>query len=186
MGNRISFLLVVLIIIYSITMYAKEYESPIYTQYAVEIIRSFSNQVEKEFDLECVGSGGSMPHDVEEISIDFIASQNATVPQARELEVKLTEKFVQMINAHEKIRPFLREYPFTAGRTCVTLSFKEPKKGTPFSVRERMVTFVFHVRDKIFYKVKNPNNPYLFKTVKEEPYEEALKIVQSQITKNTP
>src|SRR5271170_3047510 len=102
MVKCINYFFVISMVVFGLTMHAKEYESPVYTQYAVEVIRSFSKQVEKEFGLECVGSGGSMPHDVQEISVKFIAYQHATVQQARELEVKLTEKFVQIINAHEK------------------------------------------------------------------------------------
>ncbi len=102
---------------------AKEDESSIYTQYVAEITRAFSKQIKKEFGLECIGSGGEMPFDVEQISIKFAATQRATVEQARELEVKITERFVQIINAHEKIKPFLRETPFPSSRTSVGISF---------------------------------------------------------------
>lgn len=176
MVKRINFFLILTII--GVTMHAKEYESPLYTQYAVEIIQSFSKQVEKEFGFECIGSGGSMPHDVQEISAKFIVYQDATIPQARELEVKLTEKFVQIINAHEKIRPFLREYPFPSSRACVSISFEKPSKTSPLSIKSQNVKYVFQARSRIFYQAENPLNQYVYKDIKDEPYEEALKIVQ--------
>jgi hypothetical protein len=161
---------------------AKEYESPMYTQYAVEIIRSFSKQIKKEYGFKCIGSGGSMPHDVQEISVKFIVYQNATVEQARELEVKLTEKFVQIINGHEKIRPFLREYPFPASRACVSISFKKPKKAAPLLTKNQTIIYVFQANGRLYCQAENPLNPYVYKDIKDEPYEEALKIVEKSKT----
>src|SRR5580700_8086975 len=90
-------------------------DSPIYTRYVAEVTSAFLNEVYKRYGFECGASGGGMPYDVEKISVKLVAYQSATVEQARELEVNLTERFAQIINAHEKIRPFLREYPFPAG-----------------------------------------------------------------------
>ena len=39
-----SYFFIVFIILFGMTIHAKEYESPLYTQYAVEVIRSFSKQ----------------------------------------------------------------------------------------------------------------------------------------------
>jgi hypothetical protein len=176
-------IILALMISMGVKMDGKEHESPVYTQYVAEIIRSFSKQVEKDFDLECIGSGGEMPHDVEEISVKFVASRRATVEEARELEVKLTEAFVQVINAHEKIKPSLRECPFPSSRAHVTISFRDSKKKRiPFSDND--VELVFQTRDRIFYQARNPDNPYLGKDIKDEPYEEALKIVRDNAAKN--
>ena len=95
---------------------AKEYKSPIYTQYVAEVTSAFLKEIYNEYGFRCGATGGRMPYDVEEILVTLHANQNATVEQARELEVKLTERFVQIINAHEKIRPFLKEYPFPSSR----------------------------------------------------------------------
>ena len=70
---------------------------------------TFLKEMYKEYGLECGASGGRMPYDVEEISVSLVANHSATVEQARELEIKTTERFAQIINAHEKIRPFLRK-----------------------------------------------------------------------------
>jgi hypothetical protein len=161
------------------SIHAEEHESPDYTHYANEIIHSFSKQIKKEFGFNCEASGGSMPYDVEKISMQFDASCTATIEKARELEVRITEKFVECINAHEKIRPFLREYPFPSSRADIMISFSKPKK---FNLSNDSVELVFHVKNKIFYKAKKPDNPHLYATIKEEPYEEALKIVQGKIT----
>jgi hypothetical protein len=178
MARHVSFFFVISIVFFAIMGNAKEYESPPYTRYAVEVIRSFSKQVKEEFGFESTGSGGSMPHDVQEISVDFVVYQNATVEQARELEVKLTEKFVKIINAHEKIRPFLREYPFPSSRACVSISFEKPRKASPRSLKTQTVTYVFQANGRLYYQAENPLNQYVYKDIKDEPYEEALKIVE--------
>lgn len=183
MVKRLSFFAaVVLIITMGLKVYGKEYESPIYTQYVAEITRSFSKQIEKDFDLKCVGNGGEMPYDVEVISVKFLSYRSATVEEARELEVKLTEKFVQVINAHEKIKPFLREYPFPSSRSHVTISFRDPRKKNSSVGND--VELVFQARNRIFYQAKNLDNPYLGKDIKDESYEEALRIVQGNLGKN--
>ncbi|MGC1878806.1 MAG: hypothetical protein WA347_00495 [Rhabdochlamydiaceae bacterium] len=184
MLKRASFFaIVVLMISMGLKVNGKEYESPVYTQYVAEITRSFSKQVEEDFGLECVGSGGEMPYDVEQISVKFVAYQSATVEEARELEIKLTERLVQVINAHEKIKRFLRECPFPPSRAHVTISFRDPRKKKTLS-ENNDVELVFQARNRIFYQAKNPDNPYLGKDIKDESYEEALKIVQSNAAKN--
>lgn len=57
------------------------------------------------------------------------------------------------------------------------ISFIKPKK---FNSSNDNVELVFHVKNKIFYKAKKTDNPHLYATIKEEPYEEALRIVQSK------
>ena len=180
--ERVSFFTVVILIIsMGLKVNAKEYESPAYTQYVAEITSSFLKQMYSEFGFECEASGGRMPHDVEEISVQLVAFQSATVEQARELEIKLTERFVQIINAHEKIKPFLRERPFPSSRAHVAIVFEKlKKKKTPSTD----VKFVFQAKNRIYYQTENPNNPYVYKDIKNESYEEALKIVQSNAVKN--
>jgi hypothetical protein len=136
----------------------------------------------KEHGLECGASGGRMPYDVEEISVSLAANHTATVEQARELVIKTTERFAQIINAHEKIRPFLREYPFPSNRVDVSISFRDPKRKKPSGLYME-VTYVLQARNRIYYQTDDPQNPYVGKDIKDEPYEEALKIVQSKDAK---
>ena len=164
-------------------MRAEKYESPIYTQYVAEVTSSFLKEMYKQFGLECEASGGSMPYDVEEISVQLVSNQSATVEEAREWEIKTTERFAQIINAHEKIRPFLREYPFPSSRVDVSISFEPSKKKKKSLPPDANVAFVFQGRNGIYYKAEDPNNPYVYKDIKDEPYAEALKIVQANALK---
>lgn len=157
-------------------MDAIEYNSPIYTKYVTEVTSAFVKEMHKKYGLECGASGGRMPYDVEEISISFTAYRRATIEQARELEVKAIERFVQIINSHEKVRPFLREKPFPASRVRISIFFEETKKNTSFS--NNNVEFICHAKNRLYYLAHDPKTPYVGKDIKDEPYEEALKIVQ--------
>ena len=158
-------------------------DSPEYTQYASEVTNAFVKEMYKKYGLECGACGGSMPWDVEKISVSLHSDRSATIEQARELEVRATERFVQIINAHEKIRPFLREYPFPPGRARVMIAFY-PKKRFFSPAIKSDVELVSHVKNKIFYEVKTVEHPHLFKEIMKEPYEEALKIVQNKIAQD--
>ena len=89
------FVIVALLISMGMKVNADEYEDdyvpPAYVQYVNELTRSFAAEMYKEYRLECVGSGGSMPYDVEEVSVKLVACQIVTVDQAREMEIKATE-----------------------------------------------------------------------------------------------
>ena len=183
MGVRVSFFVtMILTLLLGLKVDAKEDDdSPIYTRYVAEVTSAFVKEMHKKYGLECGASGGSMPYDVEKISVSLVASGGATIEQARELEVKATERFAQIINAHEKLRPFLREYPFPAARADVTISFR--KKGKLFFA-DTEVEFICHAKNKLHYLAPDPERPYVGKLIKDEPYEEALKIVQANAPKN--
>ena len=155
---------------------AQERTSHIYTKYVSEVISAFVKEMHKKYGLVCGASGGQMPDDVAEISVSLTAYRQASIEQARELEVQATERFVQIINAHEKIRPFLREKPFPASRVNVSIAFTKHKDFTPFADND--VEFVCHAKNRLYYLAYDPQNPYVGKDIKDEPYEEALKIVQ--------
>ncbi len=167
---------ILLIFSFGVSLNAQEHESPEYVYYVNEIFRSFSKQVKQEFGLDCQSTGGSMPYDVQEISMSFDSDLIATLQEARELEVKITEKFIKVINAHEKIRPFLREFPFPPNRATIMIAFQRPKKINS----NNHVELVFQVKNRIFYESKKTSPPYTYEIIKEEPYEEALKIVQGK------
>jgi len=153
----------------------------------------------KEYGLICIGSGGRMPKDVEEISMDFNLYQRTTIEEARELMVKVREKLVDKVNAHEKIRPFLREYPFTWSGADISIAFHKPHSDSYYL--DGSVAFVCPARDgKIAYqgaelrkqklvdiigldgnveRVGEVVEDEVFIPLLREPYEEALRIVKS-------
>lgn len=173
MEKTIKFVWLILIFLCGCKDDKKMQQPENYEAYVNEIINSFATEMQEEFGLICNGSGGKMPYSVEEISIGFIAYQPSTIAEARRLEVTLTEKFLEKINAHEKIRPFLKEYPFKTDRAEVEISFR---KSDSIPYTDGSITYVFQVDNKICYCIRNEQDAKIT-LLQEEPYDEALKIV---------
>jgi hypothetical protein len=146
-----------------------------YMGHAHQVMRRSAKRIAKELNLVCSGSGGGMPYNVREMMLKFTCYQEGSVELARELEVKATEIFLEEVNSHEKIRPFLDIYPFTPDRAKISIVFN--KKGGGSYPKESIV-FSLQVNNRIHYFIKG-TDPRPFKAVYDEPYEEALKMVQS-------
>ncbi|MCH9617600.1 MAG: hypothetical protein SP4CHLAM5_10540 [Chlamydiia bacterium] len=145
--------------------------------YISEVRRELKKIAYKEFGIKACGSGAGGPFDVERIGIDFNVYKRASREEARELLVQLTERFVQVINGHEKLRPYLREYPFTPIRAEIYLSFFD-KTGNTY--KDGSITSILVDRNKqICYYSINPDNPKKKNKLK-EPYDEAVKIVHTK------
>jgi hypothetical protein len=147
-------------------------------KYAAEIIKEFEKEACKEFGIEAMGAGGQMPFDVVSFDVRFWVRKKGTVEEARELIVKLKEKLRVTINKHEKIRPYLRAYPFPIKNTNVTISFPDQDKNGV--LYDKSVTFAsVGSNGKIYYRYDDPNLKG-FQPLYEEPYEEAVKIVHGK------
>ncbi|NGX38019.1 MAG: hypothetical protein K1000chlam2_01188 [Chlamydiae bacterium] len=175
MLTNIRFLLIFAAMIGS-KIHASEDPPPPYLKYVDEISKEFGKEVERELKLIYIGGGGGMPKDVEEVSISFLAYRTASIEEARSLEVRSIEKFLNSINSHKGIKTFLREYPFPAKRAEVSISFR--KKNDEHQTNHS-ISYVTQINNKISYFVKDPTKGRLVR-IHEEPYEEALKIVQNQ------
>ncbi|MES2122637.1 MAG: hypothetical protein V4492_07680 [Chlamydiota bacterium] len=115
-----------------------------------------------------------MPHDVEQVDVYFSTSRKMTLDEAREIEVHLVTKLLQMINQHEQLRPFLREYPFTPERICVRVTGLD-QNGKHFS--DGSVAFVFLSRGRVFYDTYDVISG--LEDFYDEPFVEAVKIVEN-------
>ncbi len=155
-------------------MHAQRSDS-VYVDYVHQITRAVVKEAKKELGLLCYATGGSMPDDVVEVEVKFICYRQVTIEEARELEVKAVEILRKNINEHEKIRPFLREFPFTAKGAKVMISFRTNTNDH----QTKGVALVMNVRNSLFYDAKDPLTNKLYDLF-EEPYEDALKIVQNQ------
>ncbi len=156
---------------------ARKSDSSDYSQYVDEIITAFTKEMKAQFGLEGEGKKREMSHDVEEISVRLVAYQKGTIEQAREWEIKATERLVEMVNAHEKIRPFLREYPFHPDRAIVSITFLGPDNGPRI---DDNIAFVIQSDYNVHYFTRNPLNIFVYRNIKIEPYLEAFDIAQTR------
>ncbi len=171
--------LMTLIFIAGNSLYAIEDTSTPYIKYAKEIINPFIEDCEKKYQLDCIGTGGKFSQNVAEIEISFIAYRKGSIEEARTLEVTMVEKILGQINAHEKIRPFLNNYPFKPKNIDISIAFHKEDNSR---YTDKSVSFIFLSHDKLFYSSEDPKTGKLV-DIMEEPYEEALKIVNKSSSK---
>jgi hypothetical protein len=150
-----------------------------YGVYLDEIQEAFARKMFDEFSLIPQGGSGKMHEKVEVIGMGFTARRRATIEEARALILLVMDRFVQEINAHEKIQPFLEIKPITYKRINIQISFEGPNGH----YADGSVKRVFNIdgkggaaenRNRLFYFARDPfrdSNYDLF----EESYEEALK-----------
>ena len=89
-----------------------------------EKISDFGEKV-KTKGLKLVGFGGAEDKEnlgmTRQLSASFKINSELTVPIARKLIVEVTDEFLRMINADEKLRQYLSPYPFTAKNVDVAI-----------------------------------------------------------------
>ncbi len=120
-GNVVN--LFVLFLSFICRGYAVFEENPPYLKYVAQIENEFVKEMKRDYGLVCIGKGGRMPRNVETIHIYFNVYKRGTFEEARELMVKAKTKLVEKVNAHEKIRPYLKNYPFTLESAEISLGF---------------------------------------------------------------
>jgi hypothetical protein len=124
-----------------------EQTGPDYEGYADEIIDVFVREMEAE-GFYCNGTGGSMPHEVEKIIVWFVTCQHPSLSEARDLELHAVNRLAELVNGHEKIRPFLTEFPFGLDRLQVAISFRQPNAELH---ADGSVTRVSSIKGKFYY-----------------------------------
>lgn len=150
-------------------------ERKIMNRCVAQVVDTLEKEMKEQYGLICTGEGGGMPYDIEEIGIRFLRKQQTSIEEARELEIRATERFVEIINNHEEIRPYLRNYPWDYNRTDIMIAFRDPRgKDYPEGVR-----LILQAREQVFYFGPKKTPDEVGVTVKEEPYAEAKKIVES-------
>jgi len=139
-----------------------------------EIVDVFAEEMDEKYNLSCYGVGGSMPYDIQQIGLRFSANRKISIEEARELQVRSTERLVEMINASEKIRPYLIEYPWPSSRIAIAISSLKHDG----SCYENGVSFIFQAKQKLFYYGKREKST-LGSEILEETYVDAKKIVDN-------
>jgi len=175
--RKIPFLFLISVLSFNFVSAEKKYteeEDRIKERYVDEVLNTFAQEMEQKYQLYCYGIGGSMAYDVKDVGLRFSANRKISIEEARELQVRSTEQLVEMINASEKIRPYLIEYPWPSSRVEIAISSVK----NDGSCYENGVSFIFQAKEKLFYYGKQDQHS-LGPKILEETYVEAKKIVDS-------
>ena len=175
----ITALLVSISILIFSSFFWDEFFEPNYEKIADGITAKVAKKIRNEKKLFPIGTGGGMRGDIKMMAISFKYQQEVDIPTARELLVYCVEEYLNAINADEKVRPFLHNFPFTAKNIEIRLFISTPENGNvPFG----KICCAGAIEGRVDYDVRNATTERL-EIIFEETYEEALKIVQQNKSK---
>lgn len=136
-------------------------------QIADEVIK----EMEKDYSISCIQTGGSMTDNLQGIKVSFGAFRKGSIEEAREIEVEAIHRLVKSINEDEQLRTHLGESPFPASRVQVSLSFSSNPEGD--------LAYISHRDGTIHYRTRDSKSDR-FKILQKESYDEAEQIIHSK------
>jgi hypothetical protein len=136
---------------------------------ADEIRKKAATELMVQTGLQPCGTGGQMMDQVKMLALSFDYKQPLQIDEARELLIKSVDVLVAAVNADDRIRPYLNNYPFEPknvqiriflrGRDCVDIPAGE-------------LSVISAIDGTFNYKIDNPKTK-LFMTILNETYQEA-------------
>jgi len=94
-----------------------------YPEIAHDITLRTADELYREKGMMLVGTGGGMIKQVNLLSMRLHYYVPLEEAEARQLALFTLDKFLNNVNADEKVRPYLNNYPFRAEHLRVSLSF---------------------------------------------------------------
>lgn len=141
---------------------------------ANKLIIETAETLAKRHNMFAVGEGGRMLFEIEILSLSFRVDRYLTKEEGRLIAVDCVEEFLKNINKDERIRPYLKNYPFTPKNVSILL-FMFDEKG--YGACHPNIGVVDASHEKIIYKTDERGKPG-YKETYEESYQDALKLVQ--------
>ena len=174
----VSFILIPIVSWIFISGTKMEYVIPEYEKISDKITARTAKKLSKKYQLDPVGSGGSMMHDVEMLALSFNCYRPLSIDESRELVINCVNEYLKSVNENEEIRPYLHNYPFTEQNIQVIIFFFGDKNFQKISPGK--VNGVSAVKEQVRYYTDSIEDEYKLETLHQETYEEALRIVKEQ------
>jgi hypothetical protein len=152
------------------------YRVPQYERDANEVTAQVARKINQKTGLKLIGTGGGMINQINSMAMSFAYYRDLSMEEARELLVYCVEEYLDAINANEKIKTHLSCYPFTSKNVEIMIFiYREDRRDPPVG----FLTVADEICGKMIYKIQQPGLPSM-KTIHEETYEEAKKLVEQQ------
>lgn len=148
-----------------------------YEKIADNITAKTAEKLKREKGLICVGTGGQMMGDIQVMDMGFNFYEVVSIDTARQLLIDAAQEYLSAINASEEVRPYLHDYPFTAKNVEIVIYFYN---SDGHKVPSSKLNIAAAEQGKLFYYIDYPEKSAL-KTIHEETYEDALKIVDLKL-----
>jgi hypothetical protein len=156
----------------------KESDSDDYAEMAYKIRNKVAENLSKRYNMKVIGLGGGMADAVNIVGIHFQIVGPLPKEELRRILVNSVKELLDGLNNDEKIRPYLKKYPFTSEGTNIAI-FVVDKDGMDVFHPNIDVAGVYY-SGKLHFNTTDRDNRFEYKTEEEESYEEALEIVKRQ------
>ncbi|WP_420421708.1 hypothetical protein [Simkania sp.] len=153
-----------------------EYVIPEYEKISDEITARTAKKLSRKYQLDPIGSGGSMMHDVEMLALSFNCYRSLSINESRELVINCVNEYIKSINENEDIRPYLHDYPFSAQNIQIKIFFFGDENFQ--KIPPGKINVVSTGKKRVRYYTDSDEDEYKLETLHQETYEEALRIVR--------
>ncbi|MBS4169981.1 hypothetical protein [Neochlamydia sp. AcF95] len=157
------------------------YQEPEQAKFVGEILDKASKKLRSKYDMRAIGTGIGMPDGVVTmLALSFEKTGPLTKEEGRRIIVDCVQEMLQIINTHEKIRPYLKNYPFTPNNIEIAIFLNGPPSHPIYYPDFDVIS---STNEQINYMFTASENPKRYIKVEKEKFEEALKMVQNESKK---
>lgn len=147
-----------------------------------EVTKIAIKKICSESKLIPCGTGGGALNQIRMLAISFNYYQDVNIAEGRKLLIQTVETFLSIINADERIRPYLIKYPFDPENIEIRIFIFNKDGSSIGSDRLCVIGIIDGILD---YQIHTPDGLWL-ERVHEETYEEALEKLKERHTSSTP
>lgn len=141
-----------------------------------KILNEVAIQLRNEWGLIPSGTAGQMMDEIQMLGLSFKYLKPLDIEKGREILIDAVNRFDAAINADEKIRPYLVQFPFEPKNVLIEIYIHGPN----YNDVEKGELSVISASDGILkYKIDDPITGRLT-TICKETYEEAVQKIQSK------
>jgi hypothetical protein len=148
---------------------------PDYADMAHQIRTDVAAKLTKRYNMRVIGVTGGMADCVNVIGLSFQIRGPLSKEKLREILVDCVEEFLTPINESEKIRPFLKNYPFTEKEIIIKIFIVDE---TGIRVYDPDIAVATAINGKVRYDTEDINDEFGYKQQIREDYQIALEIVR--------
>lgn len=153
-------------------------EIPAPDQVALSIIDKTGNTLEKRYKMIPCGIG--MREKFEFLEISFHIRRSILKEELRYMLIDSADEFLKNINSSEKIKPFLKNYPFAYKNVGIIFYIYD---NAGYDLCHPNITIAEIVSGKLTFRTNDPENTNRYKETTKESIEEALQLINMQKAK---
>lgn len=168
-----SIILIIIFSSFSLRSLTKNDKSQV-VELAYNIRDDVAKKQSKKYNMIVQSEGIEVPNDVLNLlSLGFQIQGPLSKDELQRILIDCVSEFLCLVNSNEKIRPYLKNYPFTPQNIRVSLFVNDPGGG---EVSPPHISIASASRNVLYFRIKDFSEPYNYVT-EEEPYKDALKLL---------